>query len=493
MDLQFRKELIPYLRTVANEVQNQEQTQEVRLPDGMPDIGRVLSSWGQVLVRGKEWRSGGIGVNGGVMIWVLYIPEDDSQPQCVEAWLPFQMKWDFDVPAQDGVISVVPMLESVDARSISARKLMVRAGISMLAQAKCKDEAVVFLPEELPEDICILKNTYPMKLAAEGGEKAFSLEENLNLPASLPELEKILYYILSPEVTDQKLLTDKMVFRGTATLHVHYLDAEGQMHHWSTEIPFSQYAELARDYTDEAESAMLMALTNLELEKGAEGRLTLKAGLLGQYTICEQRNVSVVEDAYSTKRHITPQTDTLNLPAVLDTVTETVHAQQSAEQMDGAFADVTFYPAVPRLYRDNDGISAELSGTFRMLGEDDGYLQGATAQWEGGWTLPAAPDVRTEVTLRLMGASGGNGSVEADMQLDVRLLADRELPVITGLELGEPMEAAPDRPSLILRRKGNESLWEVAKHANSTVELIQKANGITQEPDPKKMLLIPVL
>ena len=61
MELQFEKKLIPCLRTVMRQVQTQEQTQEeVRLPEGMPDIGRVLSSWGQVLIRGKEWRSGGM-------------------------------------------------------------------------------------------------------------------------------------------------------------------------------------------------------------------------------------------------------------------------------------------------------------------------------------------------------------------------------------------------------------------------------------------------
>ncbi|MBQ8797115.1 MAG: DUF3794 domain-containing protein [Oscillospiraceae bacterium] len=494
MDLQFRKERIPYLRTVVNEAQTQELTQEVRLPDGMPDIGRVLSSWGQVLIRGKEWRSGGVGVNGGVMTWVLYAPEDGSHPQCVETWLPFQMKWDIDAAAQDGVICAMPLLTDVDARSTSARKLMVRAGVGMMLQARNKDEAEVYLPDELPEDICILKNTYPMQLAAEGGEKGFTLEESISLPASVPTPEKLIYYTLIPEATDQKLLTDKLVFRGTATLHIRYLDGDGQLHHWSTEIPFSQYAELERDYTDDAQSCMMIVLTNLELEKGAEESLTLKAGLLGQYTIFEQRDVTVVEDAYSPKRHIAQQTATLHLPAVLDTVSETIHARQPLEEQVGILSDVAFYPAVPRLYHDSDGISGELSGTFRILGEDnEGQLQGMTKQWEDSWSLPAASNIRTEAMLRPMGADGGNGELEADMQLDVRMVADWEMPIITGLEVGEPITADSQRPSLILRRRGDESLWEIAKQAGSTVEAIQKTNNITQEPEKDKLLLIPVL
>ena len=482
------------MRTVVNDGQNQELTQEVRLPDGMPDIGRVLSSWGQVLVRGKEWRSGGVGVNGGVMTWVLYAPEDGSHPQCVETWLPFQMKWDIDPSVQDGVISVMPLLTDVEARSTSARKLMVRAGVGVMLQARNRDEAEMYLPEELPEDVCVLKNTYPMKLASESGEKSFTLEETISLPASVPAPEKLIYYTLVPEVTDQKLLADKLVFRGTATLHMRYLDGDGQLHHWSTEIPFSQYAELERDYTDDADSCMMIVLTNLELEKGAEESLTLKAGLLGQYIIFEQRDITVVEDAYSPKRYVMQQTATLTLPAVLDSVSEMVHARQSVEEPVDILADVAFYPAVPRIYHDSDGVSGELFGTFRLLGEDDeGQHQAVTKQWSDSWSVLAAPNVRTETMLQPMRAGSSNGAIEADMQLDVRMIADQEMPVISGLEIGEPMIAAPERPSLILRRRGDESLWEVAKQAGSTVEAIQKTNNLTQEPDRDKMLLIPVL
>ena len=84
MELQFHKNVFPCLQRVCREVQNQEQTQEVRLTDGMPDIGSVLGAWGQVLMRGKEWRGGGMNMSGGVMVWVLYAPEDGGQPQCVE-------------------------------------------------------------------------------------------------------------------------------------------------------------------------------------------------------------------------------------------------------------------------------------------------------------------------------------------------------------------------------------------------------------------------
>ena len=95
MELQFEKTTLDCLGNLCCEVKSAEQTQEVRLGDMMGDIGKVLGCWGQVLLRGKEWRGSGMSVSGGVMVWVLYAPEDGSAPQTVETWVPFAMKWDF--------------------------------------------------------------------------------------------------------------------------------------------------------------------------------------------------------------------------------------------------------------------------------------------------------------------------------------------------------------------------------------------------------------
>ena len=136
MELQFKKQAFACMDTVVREVQNLEQTHEIKLPDSMPDIGRVLDSWGQVLLRGKEWRGNAMMVSGGVMTWVLYAAEGDPQPQSVEVWIPFQMRWEFPQTQRDGTICVLPLLKSVDARSTSARKMMAVMKSYLVIDAK---------------------------------------------------------------------------------------------------------------------------------------------------------------------------------------------------------------------------------------------------------------------------------------------------------------------------------------------------------------------
>ena len=499
MELQFNKTVIPCLRTVAREMQTQEQTQEVRLTDGMPDIGKVLASWGQILIRGKEWRSGGAGVSGGVMVWVLYAPEDGSEPRSVETWLPFQMKWEFPDTERDGTISILPMLRSVDARSLSARKLMVRAGVGMLGQAMVPGDAEVYSPGELPEDVRTLKRAYPVQLPREAGEKAFQLEETLTLPSSVPGIEKLIRYSLRPELQDSKVMADKVILRGIGNLDILYRGVDGQLHSWNFELPFSQYGELDREYDGNALAKICLAVTSLELEQGEEEGLNLKAGLTGQYVIYDRPVIEVVEDVYSPNRTVTPQLSQLHLPAILDSRSETVHAEQAVDAEGMRVADVVFYPDYPQQRRDGDRMSAELSGMFQMLGYDgDGQLQSAVSRWQDTWSMGASADAAVYMTVQQTGMplaaqSGATTNLRADMTVDTVTTAEQGLPMVTGIEMGEWREPDPNRPSLIVRRMGAERLWDLAKRTGSTVEAIQKANGLQQEPDSDQLLLIPVL
>ena len=142
MEMQFDKTTISYMEKVAGGIKKQEQTLEVRVSDGMPDIGRVLGAWGQVIVRGKEWGNDQMTVSCGVTAQVLYIPEDGGSVCSVDVWLPFAMKWELANGSHDGKIMLSCLLDSLDARSTSARKLMVRATVSALAEAWAEGKTV---------------------------------------------------------------------------------------------------------------------------------------------------------------------------------------------------------------------------------------------------------------------------------------------------------------------------------------------------------------
>lgn len=498
MELKFQKNICRYLKPAVNQVQNQELTQELRLSDGMPDVGRVLAGWGQVILRSKEWRGDSIAFSGGLTVWVLYLPEDGSAPRTLESWIPFQMQWDIPDGHREGSIRIQCMVRFVDARTVSARKIMVRAGVAALGEAFQPAEAEIGSPGELPEDVQLLKNTYPIRLHREAGEKSFLVDEDLTLPDSCPKPEKLVYYTVRPRVTESKVVANKVVFRGSGNLHLLYLSEEGQLHSWDFELPFSQFGELDGTYSPEAQADVSIGITSLELEKQEDGSMRLKCGMLAQYLLDDQEMLELVEDAYSPSRQVQMDTQMLELPAVLERKTESVTARQSIHQDANLIADVEYLPDFPRQRRTGDNVQMEIPGQFQVLyyGEN-GTLQSGTARFEEDRQIPADGDAGIGFTV-LPGerpeANAGDSSMElrGDAVIRMTAVSNRGIPAVMGLELGEAAQPDPARPSLILRRAGDARLWDIAKSTGSTVDAIRKANMLETEPAAGQILLIPV-
>lgn len=497
LELQFQKAACRFLNCISGGVQNLELTQELKLTDGMPDIGRVLCAWGQVIARSKEWRNGDATFSGGVMVWVLYLPEDGTEPRCMESWLPFQARWDFPETDRDGTLNIRCNLRFVDARNVSARRMMLRLGVGVRGEAYLREEQDIYMPEPGENAVELLKNVYPIRLLREAGEKSVLLDEELTLPESCPQAEKIVYYSFQPEITEKKVLSDKVLFRGNTNLHVLYRSEEGQLFAWDFAVPFSQYAELDDAYGAEAETEIDIAVSNAELELSEEGHFRLKCALVGQYLIEDTQLAELAEDAYCPGRECRVQMGALSVPAILEKRQEPVAYEQSVQEDANLVVDTVFLTDHPRQTHSGEILRLEMPGTFQvLLYGPDRVLQSHTARCESVWEMRADEGTSVDAALKPMGRPqsqfGTEISLSAPMQLELRTVSAAPIPMVTGMELGEAQQPDPDRPSVILRRAGQQRLWDIARGCGTTVGAIRAVNRIEGEPTPDQMLLIPV-
>ena len=208
--------------------------------------------------------------------------------------------------------------------------------------------------------------------------------------------------------------------------------------------------------------------------------------------------LELTEDAYSPSRETQLQIQQLELPVVLDSRRETVYLEQTVPGEANVVTDVRFLPDFPRQRRGEAGVELTVSGTCQVLyyGED-GALQSGTARWENQQTLGADENSQISVQPILQEepqAAAGAGAMTAkwELPLEVTAFADQSLPMVTGLELGEPRKLDPNRPSLILCRSGEQRLWDIAKASNATLDAIRQANDLAGEPAPNQILLIPI-
>ena len=482
MELQLNKKNCSYLHTHMHQVQNLEQTQELRLPEEMPDVGRVLCAWGQSVIRSKQWRSDGILVSGGVTVSALYVPEDSMTVQSVDCWIPFQGNWNLPSSTREGIIRVQCLVRNVEARMVSARKLMLRASVDILAEALEHTDTEIYYPGDLPEGVEVLTDIYPVILPKEAGEKQFFVEEEIKVP----DAAKWISFHLDPKITEQNVVGSRVVMRGNGLVHYVYMDIQGSIRNGSKEITFAQFADLDGEYDKEATADVILAISSMETEATSEG-VRLQCGLVAQYLVQDRVLLVLAEDAYSPSRHITVSKQLLSLPLELDNRTESLEAQNLFQ--GGRVLNMTFMPQEPIVYQQEDMAHIEVAGNFQYLYQDyDGTLQGTVENWNGKISLPAADHCQLRASIRGVDTTGAFPRVFVHIQT----CANQKMPMICQLQIGEKKVMEEDRPSLILQRIEGDSLWELAKSTGSTMAAIRKANHLSQDPMPGQMLLIPI-
>lgn len=496
MELQFQKQEGKCLKPLIREIKQTELTQELRLSDGMPDAGRILGTWGQPMIRSKQWNGDQITVSGGVVAWVLYAPEDGSECRSVDLWVPFQLRWDIPPTEADGVIRVLPLLRFGDGRIVSSRKFMVRLGLSVHMEALCPMNYEIFEPGELPEDVHILRRTYPIRLAKSAGEKIFTMDEEFTLPDQ-QNAAKLLRYVVRPEITERKVLGDKVVFRGNLNLSLLYRDPEGGLYSREEELPFSQFDQMEAAVTGSGTADIHMVVTGLELEH-QDQRLHLKCALAAQYLIEEENMLELVKDAYGTNRDVGMREDAIGLPLLLEERVDTVNAEQVLSGKNGQVLDAVFTPDFPRHHRSGGDGNQSYAGAFQVIYRgEDGTVQNASVRWESQRNLEAGEACRADGMVLSQGKmkiqdTPEGISLSLPLQVQTRTGVDQEMKMVSALELGPVREPDPNRPSLILCRPGGENLWSIAKRCGSTVGAIQRANQMENDVPENRILLIPI-
>ena len=241
-----------------------------------------------------------------------------------------------------------------------------------------------------------------------------------------------------------------------------------------------------------------MALSDGEYTLDADG-LQIKCGLIAQYTVHGGCVIQVAEDAYSPTVTIKPTVEQLQLPILLDRLSLPLQAELPIEVQARDVVDVAFLHDYPAQYREDDRLVVEMPGQFQVLYYDrDDQIQAVTRNWNGHWDIPAGENCTFRLGCVQMEQNDAVQSADhlvarSALSLDIQTETEQTMPMVTELEVGQPISPDPDRPSVILRRGGNSSLWELAKENGSTMEAILRANDLTDEPDPNQMLLIPVL
>ena len=500
MELTFHDAPLQYLQELAWDTVYQEETAEVIVPDSMPDMGRIVDCCGTVMIRSKEWNGNTAVISGAVQAAALYIPEGGGELSRVEAYLPFTLRREIGEQEAGGSLLCDCWLRSLDARMLNSRKVLVRANPGFRILALCPKEQMLAQPDNLPEQIQLRQNTYTMLLPVCCGEKSFPINDELTLPESAPGVDKILKSTFSVAIEESKMVGAKAVFKGEICLHLLYQSADGTLHTYNGQMPFSQYAEMERE-SENGEAWVLTAINDAEVDTDGQidsHRLLLTMTLLAQICVIDPVQVTLAEDAYALSGNFEPQWQKCALRARLDQ--QRLHA--NGEWTVGVEASQVLDTQVlldrPAVRRDGESLWAVAGANVSLLYYDpDGQLQGKSLRAEvscntklaesGLCRADAQPAQAPAADVR-----GGEAVVQMPVDFCLSSYAAKEWQNLSGGEY-TPDTQRQRRPSVVVCRAKDESLWNLAKRNRTTVAAIQAANALRGDAAQEgEILLIPL-
>lgn len=501
MELAFQTNPLHFLRRSAQEIRYQEETAETIVPDSYPDIASIADCHACAILRGKDCRDGSVVISGAIKAEVLYNPEDGSYPRHLEFYIPYTVKFENAALTERAQVQCTTRIRSVDARMINSRKAMLRANLGCEITAYDEAEEPLYTLQTDCKALETKISTFQISLPLETAEKSFVISDTLELPAGRPPIAQVYKAHCQAELTDQKLVGSRGVFKGILTCKLLYLSDNQTLYLWQQQLPFSQYCELQKDY-DEESLTVIPAITGYDLDlEGAEDarHILLTVNLLAQCLVTGTQPLQLMEDAYCTRGSLQPVWKEYQLDTCLDRQSSLQTVRQSLSGPLQEILDTDVYPDYPAQERQGEQIRVTVPVSMRVLGYDEnGSLCARSGKGEAAQELALSDQALCRVRAALSGEplaspSAGGVEVRCGVSVETACYGRQELRALCGGTVDEA-EDRKARPSVIMRAaQKNEALWSIAKACRSTTDAIRAANHLeTDRLTDDAMLLIPV-
>lgn len=278
---------------------------DFNVPDAKPDVRMILRENGRIRVMEKKCNAGRLHIRGVLLADVLYISEDGSGIYGMESELPFDEMIHMEQEDCSG-ITVRAQLEDITASMIHSRKLNVKALIEVKAYCEEIEDEIVVTEAEGEGLFARAKDVSFTNLAAMKRD-TIRLREEVELPASRPNISEILYKELHLTVTESRVLEDELSVKGNMNVFLVYRGTglKETPEFFETRLPFTGRFDLSGalpNMIEDITPAVIQENINIRPDEDGEERvIEVEAVLELDMKLYEEKELMVLEDMYSVK------------------------------------------------------------------------------------------------------------------------------------------------------------------------------------------------
>ena len=315
MELRLCKETINSMSVIDGIIVNQDEVGEIQIPDGYPDVDKILDTYVSVFLKSKEAQIGAAVIKGIFQTSVIYTSHDNNIYK-VDLPLPYTVTISKNEIQNDCEISAVIRSNNTDAVISGSRKIVVKVNYS--AEVRVYKKINIDICSKINEEyVYQLVDDVECTYLKQYSEKTFVASDDFALNEEGMGHAEILgaeYKILS---TDFSFAANRLIVRGYGLAEILLLYSDDVCpKKFVKKIDFSQIID-----TDAAETIDNIAVKvmlngcycDINTYAGNETNLTIEMHAVAQCEIYSKKSIKVLRDTYSTKGKITTTQSELDL------------------------------------------------------------------------------------------------------------------------------------------------------------------------------------
>lgn len=489
---------------------------DFNVADTKPDIDQLIKTQGEVQITNATAEEGKVILRGKLSFSLLYITSEDIRPvHNIKGQIPFEESINTEHITPGKEVDCHFDLDDCQASLINSRKVSIRAIVSF--HCCQKEERSILTGTDIlsseasradmesfpaPEGLYKQFDTFEMTQLVTHKKDILRIKDESILPKGKPNIDTVLYYELTPQNLQNRVIDEGIRLLGDVHLFVLYIpeNQERRLEYIETEIPFDNIISCENCYDDLILDIELLSSTNsLETKPDEDGEhriFDFELNLNLAINFYDNSTVSYLKDAYSTACTLDLQREDISLSRLLmknEAVVRVSDHLRITQENDTISQICTASGSVQIDEQEivEDGIAIEGVATLEVLyitENEEHPLAVATG------TIPFShlieiPDISVDDSYELQASINQISALMLDNQeIDVKVIVNLSTLVFTydsqniinGItEMPKDLKKLQEMPGLVgFIVEQNGSLWDIAKEYNTTVDSIMLLNHI---------------
>ena len=496
MEVEVSKENICINKLIAEKKELVFVNSDMIVPDSKPDILNTISTSGNVCISKKEVLDERIKIDGNIDTYIMYLPDSkEDNLRALNCRLDFSES--ISVPgAKEGMNLVTKcVIRDIECKLINGRKITVKAGLEFHIKLYSNENVEIINRINNIDDIQTLQENFNINSLIGSGKTSVYAKDTLNID-SKDEFAEILKVDINIVDKDIKLSYNKVLAKAELEVKIMYLTEDNRIERIVGKTPVVGFIDI-QNISEDNICDVNYEIKNMVFRPSPleEHSIHLEIEIEQSCMVYEEKQISIIQDLYSPTCNLEFSQKRILSIANKTERSKTFSIKEIAEVSDlesENLLDVQIMPNLTNTEISNSTIIYSGDIDLNFIFTNDERLNSRNVKVPFEFFVDNTDEteninVETDIMIEDSNFSiQQRGKAESRIEMNILTKTSKNvgMNIIDNIETSEEQTRNNDEDydSLILYivREGD-TLWNIAKRFNSTVDELIRMNGIEDE------------